>query len=409
MFVVLPSRPIPRWLAMLALALLVVTGCRRVEAPAEGDACATVADCAPTPRLSCRNGTCQEIRCRRSNECPSGAACIDRYCAAAECNVDGDCTDDARCFEGDCRSDLCRSVDDCGPGATCRGVPPRCQPPPSVCEEDGQCPADQGCKLPQAVCDALCARDADCESSEYCDGEFCRARCEQTADCLDERVCVQGECVPAPSCPSDETCPATLPFRQPASCDCVACLTDSDCLSERDEFCSVDGECVTCQSRNDDPDACAEQGLRFQGGCCVACLVDADCPRELELVCEQGRCVTETQQSCAEDDDCEDDERCEGDRCVPTASLQPCSRQSDCPSDEACYDGGRCRAAGDVCGGCPAPSRCVAEPGDTRGTCAGCTASCAEAGCPDGQRCRLPEGATEGWCIDAEALAGICP
>jgi hypothetical protein len=384
---------------LVALLALLVLGCSGRE-PRAGDSCFSADDCVGERPLSCLQQECVRLSCSRSPECPAGAACVDGICQVPECSDDDDCRPHELCFEGDCRGDVCRVKAECDRNEVCIGVPGICQPPPSRCTVDAECPVDTFCKLPEGACEPRCTSDRSCPDGSYCDGEFCRLRCTSSADCAAADVCVDGRCV-ADAC-GEVSCPPATPFVEPASCECVGCLTDSDCRADDQRRCSDAGECLYCLIRAESSSACAEQGLRLVDGCCAECGADRDCPDGTH--CEVGRCIIDDPRECVVDADCPEPGRCDLGWCVLPGTMTPCELQRDCPDGEACYSDGRCRAESTVCEGCADPGRCVAEPGDDVGTCTGCTELCAPDGCPSTQVCFVPEQAGEGFCVAPETV-----
>ncbi len=398
------------WLVRCAWCLSIfiggLWGCSGEPTPAaEGDACQDIGDCGGATRLSCLAQTCQILSCTRSTECPEGAACVEGFCEAPECLSTEDCDEGALCFEGDCREDLCTRREECGTEQVCRGTPPRCLPPPEICEDALDCPIGQACKLPLASCVPSCTADASCVEGTYCDGRLCRNVCEGTADCDPGEFCTDGRCRAPRDCSGEPRCPPEADLRDPTTCACVECLEDTDCLVARQEAC-VEGICRVCEIRAEVESVCTDQDLIPLGGCCLECLQDTNCATG-EL-CEGGRCIDVLEQRCQTDADCRENFFCDGYRCTLPASLKPCGTQAACPEGEACYGDGRCRVEADVCGDCPAPSRCVAEVGDREGTCAGCTDHCSAQGCGTAQLCYVPEGGSEGWCVDEVFWQGVC-
>lgn len=384
--------------ALLSFALsVVVVSCSRSD-PQPGDSCTSLEDCVGTTALSCLQGSCVRQSCERSAECPLGAACVLGICQAPECAMAEDCPIRHRCWEGDCRADVCEFKAECEPGQVCTGEPPLCRTPPERCTIDDECPTDTHCKLPDQICEARCASDASCAAGSYCDGDFCRLECRDGADCSSEEVCIERRCAPDPC--GDRTCAQDRPFLNPQTCECVACIDDSDCSVDGRERCSDAGRCLFCLLRSDDSTVCTQQGLRLLEGCCTECTADRDCPDGTH--CEVGRCVVDDPRECVVDEDCPVDAACDAGWCVLPGSMAPCERQIDCATGEACYDDGRCRAEGETCGECPSPSRCVAEPGDSSGTCTGCAVSCDSSACSDGMTCFFPDAAVEGYCVAAE-------
>jgi hypothetical protein len=391
---------------LLTMTLALLAACGAPPAPQLGDPCASIADCAGTDGLSCRESTCQAIACSRSAACPIGAACIRGVCGVAECLEDDDCAESS-CFEGECVRDLCDLTEQCPSGQVCRGVPPLCRTPPDVCVRDGECPVGQVCRIATGECVDGCVGDDSCEDRAYCDGRICRPLCAEDAECSALEACSEGRCAPRSSCSGAPDCPEDAPTRDPVSCQCFECRDDADCDEARGEAC-VGSSCVYCPARATEAASCEAQGFVFDRGCCLGCLEDADCDGALGEACEAGRCLDPIRQTCLTDSDCPTGLLCDGDRCVEDTSTSPCALQSDCPDGRACTSDGVCRTAADVCDPpCPAPGRCVASPGDALGACVGCTEHCAQAGCPDGLRCVVPEGQAEGYCADVDFF-GLC-
>lgn len=367
-----------------------------------GDSCATIADCLGEQELACSQSVCVRLSCQRSAECPAGAACVAGLCALPECGADDDCLGRMRCFEGDCRSDVCEFKAECARGEVCNGDPPTCRLPPAKCDEDRDCANDTFCQLPERICERRCTSDVSCPDESYCDGEFCRLRCQTRADCAALDACVDGRCEPV-TCGA-QTCSDDAPFLDPVTCSCVSCLDDSDCAVEAQFGCSTANRCITCLLKSDDSSVCAGQGLKLFEGCCVGCIEDRDC--RTGSVCENNRCVLADPRECVFDEDCPSGARCDLGFCVQPGSQTACQTQTDCPDGEACYGDGRCRAESDVCVDCDVPNRCVAEPGDPLGSCVGCSTTCDETGC--GSRvCLVPTGAAEGFCAAPETVD--CP
>ncbi len=389
----------------LALALG-VSACGAAPIPQQGDPCESIADCAAAPGLACLDATCQVIPCSRSSACPMGAACVRGSCAAAECLDDVDCVDSS-CFEGECVRGLCDLTEQCEADEVCRGVPPLCQQPPDICVRDNECPLDLVCRISTGECEAGCSDDTSCGERAYCDGRICRPLCASNAECSALEACSEGRCSPRSSCSGAADCPDGSPNRDPVTCQCFECRDDPDCAEARGEAC-VGNSCVYCPTRATESATCDALGLVFDRGCCLGCLEDADCDTTIGEACEAGRCLDPIRQTCLTDVDCPPGLLCDGDRCVADTSTSECDTQADCPSRRACYEDGVCREASDICDpGCPSPGRCVASPGDSIGSCIGCTEHCAQDGCPAGLRCVVDPGAAEGYCADV-GFFGLC-
>jgi hypothetical protein len=378
--------------------------CSTEPAPVAGDPCDSIVDCARGEGLACVIDTCEEVMCERSVGCPVGAACVDGRCDDPECADNADC-DDALCFEGDCRDDVCAGTDDCERGLVCRGTPPQCSEPLDVCGSDLDCPSGLFCKRPEGTCATLCDEESDCPGEAYCDGRFCREPCVATAECPGNRVCREGRCLESADC-SGAACPVATPFVDPIDCSCRSCLADADCLGDGRRC--LDGSCRFCPEQAESAATCTELGFLFDGECCVECLSDAQCTVGGEPACVRGGCSERSGRECGGDGDCPEGQGCSDGICRKSGSGAACALQADCPAGEACYADGRCWDEAATCDGCSAPGRCIAEDGDTEGTCEGCTDPCASDGCPAGDLCFIVAGATEGTCIAAD-FTPDCP
>jgi hypothetical protein len=281
-----------------------------------------------------------------------------------------------------------------------------CVEPPRLCSGDHECPLAEGCVVSRRECASICADDADCTGQTYCLEELCQQPCRDAADCPGDRSCVDDRCQYLPDCSEHPECSGLRLYRDPLTCECVSCLQSSDCDLSSQEICTASGQCLFCAQAASSEDDCSAAGQVFAEGCCSECLQDADCTSTLAPHCERGRCQSVPGVECIAQNDCGADQVCDRGRCVPPPSFASCELQSDCPDAEACYGDGLCRAESDTCGGCPDPSRCVAERADELGTCAGCTTPCDEAACPDGQLCYVADGEAEGYCVDAQSAPG---
>lgn len=379
----------------LALAIALLVACEDEPVAQLSDGCQTIADCATGDRLACLNGICSRIACERTSTCPPDAACVDGFCDAPQCAQTTDCSTGI-CYEGECRLGLCEDVSQCESGQACRGEPPRCQEPPNRCLDDRDCPGGRGCVLALGLCELECRADDECGPGSYCD-DLCRPECDRDDQCLGSQICRDRRCQDTVQC-SPISCARERPFQDPLTCECVGCVNDFDCLVEG-FACSDARVCTWCPLRAESDAACAAQGLTLQNGCCVECINDQDCAFGSNLECTSGRCVLANPSECAADEDCAANEVCDNARCRRAGSLSACGSQSDCGETEACHADGLCRLEGEC--DCESPSKCVAEPGDVRGTCAGCTEACTQDGCAPGELCVIPPGESEGFCADA--------
>lgn len=391
-----------RHLAWLALGVvLALAACSDAPRPSRsGDRCASTADCRDNPALVCLEGACQLVDCERTADCPDGAACQRGLCLRRQCETSQDCSQGQPCFEGACIEGGCESVADCPTGQACTGIPPTCQPPPPLCDDERDCPADTVCRLPDRSCASRCQHDTDCPDPELCDGEVCRPPCENSGQCAGQDICVSQRCITPVDCADAAPCTGLLGARSPYDCSCVACVADADCDAQRGQRCTDALTCLFCPLETDDARDCAARGMVLADGCCTDCASDTDCTDASAPFCDAGRCVEAAPHDCLTDSDCAGDTVCLDAACEPAASLADCVVQSDCPTGEACFDDGRCHAESDSCADCPSPSRCVGDRRDTRGVCRGCTDHCGSAGCPDDTVCFVDEGAAEGFCAE---------
>lgn len=231
--------------------------------------------------------------CSVDAECARGEECIDRACMRARndidppdtppddprpsdpsgeaafcgaCTVDGDCAEfGALCVEINPGERVCTRPCDaaqapCPEGFACRDISPR----------DGV--LDQCIPVPDPTRDNLRV----CAAPEPADPPDDPNACALNADCPDESVCIDGECVePEPPCASDADCADGL--RCAADGECVEpppCGGHPDCPDG--DLC-IDQVCVTPEClRSED---CGEPGLLCVNAACVpACTTDADCP-----------------------------------------------------------------------------------------------------------------------------------
>lgn len=388
--------------ALFAAISMGASACSDPPPPKAGDVCETLADCVGGTNLVCDYGTCAVLSCETPLQCPGQSTCVDGICGPAECETDDHCADDAICWGGWCVDDGCVDKSACAAGQVCLGSPPRCTAAPERCTSDLECPQGSGCLVDKRQCTSVCTSDRDCDVGTYCLDELCRDPCRDDAECPGGRSCVDDRCVKLPDCSDGPVCSGLRPYRDPLSCECVGCLSSSDCDLTRQEYCTSTGQCLYCAETGTSEEDCAGRGLHYSDGCCTECLDDSHCPSSQAPFCERGRCVGVDGPDCIAASDCEAGLVCDRGACVAPPSFDSCQTQSDCPAGEACFADGLCHAASDVCNACPTPSRCVAEPGDQTGTCAGCTAHCEASGCPDGHVCFLAEESAEGFCVDSQ-------
>uniref|UniRef100_A0A182M1U8 EGF-like domain-containing protein n=1 Tax=Anopheles culicifacies TaxID=139723 RepID=A0A182M1U8_9DIPT len=273
--------------------------------------------------------------CISSEDCPSGAVCIDAHCKnpCAEENVCGEnalCTlvgERATCecpstTRGDpkvaCRKLECTTADECTADRTCIGY--RCIDPcslKSACGSSANCvtknhlaicscqPGTTGNPLLGCVPLQYCNSDLQCPTGTKCSAGVCCSLCATNRDCLDDQLCIQGVC--QPTCRSNTTCPdfqychngiCTKEFKCRTDDECDAdemCITDSNGRSECRNACNTGrvlcGRNADCNARNHVAECECKQGFfRDAAGICrkVECASDEDCSSD--KVCDNHAC-----------------------------------------------------------------------------------------------------------------------
>ncbi len=230
-----------------------------------------------------------------------------RACVGKPCEADGDCDAGRWCDDGTCRVGCRLGGEDCADEAApsaCDPATHTCRPLAACCSAGDACSLtlDGACEGQRLVgvtacdplpCTARCARDAECDVTEYCDSfGRCRGGC---------RVDDPGSCAP------DERCAPTT-----RRCVQALCSADDECAVW--QYC--DG--LRCQTGcRTEPDTC-EDGLRCDAArtCRPICVEDADCPAGFcDVAARLCRppCDPATHLPCAAG------ERCDADtaRCVP--------------------------------------------------------------------------------------------
>ncbi len=202
----------------------------------QGASCATDDDCGheDDPDLQCILGRCDRPRaeglpCGQDDDCGPDLAC----------NLDpNDGTESLRV----CLPQL-ESGEPCIVHNQC--LSEFCDPEERTCaarvDPDSPCPSGDSAQCRNGRCIqepvSLCAEDADCPISGYCNpltlrcGWYCVALRPDNADCVADTDCVSGDCV-------QERC-RTLPLGNGEACD-----EDEDCESE---FCNVAEDDPHCQ------------------------------------------------------------------------------------------------------------------------------------------------------------------
>jgi hypothetical protein len=414
----------PRWtsatraLFAVATVLLIgptgMVGCSPEPPPEVGSACESLADCRGDNNLVCQDQACTVVACELAGDCPTETTCIEQICQPRQCALPGSCQQGSRCWEGICVKDGCADKAGCASGEVCLGLPPVCTEPPQLCSDDRECPVGEGCNLQRRQCVKNCTEDRDCASADYCLDELCRQPCRDDIDCPGGRSCVEARCRELPDCSEHPACSGLRLYRNQTTCECVSCLQSSNCDLTGQEACTSSGQCIYCPQSGTSEADCAALGKVFVEGCCSDCRDDSECSSPQTPYCERGRCQSVPGVECIAQNDCESEMVCDRGRCVEPPSFANCQHQSDCPAGEACFADGVCHLESQTCGGCPGPSRCVAERADEIGTCAGCTTACDQAACPDGQICFVSSDGTssndaEGFCVDSDSAPDCLP
>ncbi len=129
------TRTITTWAALLALGLLAASCSNDNSGIPEGE-CIDDGDCGTDGSMqACVDGTCQDVDCFVSSDCPLASHCAQGACVDG-CGADDDCLSGYHCDEaGSCVASDCRStVLDCYAGQFCENGtcvdagPPLCSP-----------------------------------------------------------------------------------------------------------------------------------------------------------------------------------------------------------------------------------------------------------------------------------------
>ncbi len=267
-------------------------------------------DCAAGFVAVFSNGEC---RCIPDPECPTiycpyGCNYIvdeSTGCLDCSCLSDGECAQDSDCKEGEiCRYDLCPAPP-CFPG-TCS--PPYCSSfvyPEDYCES--------GILKRSGKDNKGCPRPLSCIG----------AGCENSSDCAETQLCIDGDCLPADFCHEDVDCEegkiCNL-FNDTYGVCVVGCRKDSDCESDR--VCE-DGRCrKRCENQSDCEigEICDKEHRRCKS---ARCLSDQDCPSGYNCIMVDeniGMCNPQSEYSC-------NPSGCYGEICssVPVTDLEGCN------------------------------------------------------------------------------------
>ena len=353
-------------IVLMTLALvfgLMACGADDVSSGTDGS-CSTDTDC-PIGAVCSVNGSCVESPCEycldhqicyRTPDNPEGT------CSAPECVDESDC-DGQACIEGQCGGppgsnggggDTCNSDSDCPTGQSCHPLSNTCV----VDDNGGENPCDN------VTCDA---------------GQVCNP---DTGQCVDDGG---GSCDKDPS-----ECTGATPVLDQTSCQCVECVSGSDCsdgMSCQNNSCVAGGGCATpCDPGT--PGICGGDTPYCVNECCSECIGGGDCAGS--QLCIDGFCQEPS--GCSSPSDCPTGYDCQGGQCVPPQTGQSCNDIDDCPPGTQCDPAtNTCtELGGDFCGLCNPDCTC---PGDLvcdgGFICVGCQFELLDptGGCPDGNLC----------------------
>ncbi|EPX62932.1 hypothetical protein D187_006342 [Cystobacter fuscus DSM 2262] len=273
---IVPSQKVSLLPPMLALIVGFFAGCVFVHDDYDGydrpgqSACDDNSDC--RSNQYCMRGQCEDLgaqaeTCRSAGDCTRGDTCVNGVCNQS-CSRNADCPNGGYCDGYYCqvtsRPDAGTRPTDGGTRPTDGGLPPvdggsGCPRPPT----------DGGTGTPIDAGSAVCVRNADCPSGNYCINNACVRGCSVDSDCGAAQQCSAGLC---------------RPRAEPSCTSASQCASGSDC---------VDGSCrVPCTSTT----ACATGSVCKVGYCQPSdspgsgaeCSVNCDCPSGER--CVEGTC-----------------------------------------------------------------------------------------------------------------------
>ncbi|VEN60882.1 unnamed protein product, partial [Callosobruchus maculatus] len=382
--------------------------------------CGTDAECFVNNHravCSCRKGfegnpniACQAVGCRIDSECGSGRACINGNCINP-CLVKDPCGVNSECFvhqhHAECR---CTSGYRGNPFDRCIVI---------GCYANSDCPGDRQCI--NAQCINPCVYDNPCSPRAECQVQNHLAMCRCPVGYIGNPY-VDCKPEPQPECREDSECPARLaclnnkcqdpcailePCQRPAECQVIgsvpvrtmvcicppgyissgsgtctpepavkeigACISDSDCPSEKACFNSICknpcncGPNAECRVKNHKPICTCRQG--FDGNpeleCHrVGCRVDDDCAST--HTCINRQCVPACESAyCGNKAICHAYNHRAVCECPPGLVGDPqvnclqvgCRTDSECPSNRACINT-KCENPCEAANPCDAPAEC---------------------------------------------------
>ena len=315
--------------------------------------------------------------CKSDRDCGGQSRCIKGSCKMGP--VDSACTPKCKSDEV-CKNQKCEKKAEgcdppCGRDETCNAD--KCEKKPPSCHP--KCEKGQKCKENNCV---DCINDSDCAQSS--DGRKCNNKnkcvtCLSNADCGSDEECKNEKCAKTtnpgchPPCSTGETCenqkcvgcqPACQGGQKCKNKKCVDCTSDDDCVrSGKGKRCKSDNTCVACFTNSD----CLSGEACNNAKCIKKALCDHPC-RQNGKVCKESenRCV-----DCVNDNDCVQSGK--GKKCKSDNTCVTCLSNTDCPSGQKCK-------GDNTCAECSSHGDCDTDPYavrvcNSKGTC--------ERKCPD--------------------------
>ncbi|MCB9639983.1 MAG: hypothetical protein H6727_13900 [Myxococcales bacterium] len=316
--------------------------------------CGSDADC-PDQQSCLANKICGN--CAKNGDCLAGLTCQKNRCI--NCELDAQCQDGEYCDSntGLCRT-RCKSRENCPAGWVCAAQ--RC----AYCKTDEECAQGEICLALDPTQGEASTRlcTTGCRTSDKCDKDvpFCDLKsqkcvaCLEDKDCSDGLLCKQGSCTPCQhgdcpqnafcvgakqrcitnGCNNDDDCMGrpNLPFCDPVTSTCVACVDSQQCQNDPQRTLCKDNKCSLCERDTDCPpqQICTADGCKSQ-----ACRTHIDCfvsggtsikPDRYCLIPEKatvGTCVPCDPTGCGKN-------ICDGNNCSTCQKQEDCSDMAHC-------------------------------------------------------------------------------
>jgi hypothetical protein len=344
--------------------------------------CASADDCRDPGRAFCVGGTC--VGCEQAGT----NACAGKVCAPAgtpdaggqcvECVSSATCMNPAApiCMDNACVA--CTNSEEC---AAKNKAKPACLTSMGTCVA---CISTSDCQSGGSlVCDTKnntcvgCTSSTDCgNATPICTGGAC-VKCATNKQCLDRDIskplCSNlGGCA---QCLGHSDCGTISgkPFCDPATNECKACVTSTDCVSVDAPICQGNA-CMKCGTHKQ----CADRSPATQGcsssGKCVGCMEKSHCsstPATPECEIASNKCV-----QCLEDSGCSGaTPLCVGNKCVACTNNDQCNKKNpaapacvpsggkagtcvECKDNSTCQDGKVCNTETNQCVQCVDHTKC---------------------------------------------------